>query len=117
MSLPDIDLGFVCDARRACTSTAIYIVSIHLVHNCKTIIRPGFVAVEGSTDSRLTVTGDTVWLMCPDDMRAAAYRIGVMVGEMYAGIPDDADENTVPHCDTCGRAIHDIDDVMTVGDI
>ena len=101
--ISEIQLGVVCDARRQCTRTARHIVSIHNVHDCH---------AEG-----LTPTGDTVSLMCLVDMCSAAWRIGVMVGEMYAGIPDEADEDEVPVCDTCGREIRDVQDVMTVEDL
>lgn len=100
--LREADLDLMCDARRLCQRKALYIVRIHNVHDC-------------AGDQGLTPAGDTVWLMCESDLAGTTWRLGVMVGEMYADIPDDdTDETTVPECATCGRSITDVDDVMTV---
>lgn len=105
--LRETDLDLVCDARRLCKRKARFIVRIHNVNDCKTVFPNG--------DKGLTPAGDTVWLMCESDVAGTTWRLGVMVGEMYADIPDDdTDETTVPRCSTCGRSITDVDDVMTV---
>lgn len=83
--IDEISMDLRCDARRACHRKAVFIVRIHNINNCRV------------TD--LTPGGDTVWLMCDADKAALTLRLDAMVGET---------------CATCGRAINQVDDVMTV---
>jgi len=107
-----------CDARKACNRKAEFIVSIHIINDCKSWLEnvPGAIRIVNGKG--LTPWGDTVWLMCPADRDFVTRRLGVIVGEMYSDIPDDdVDEHTVPTCATCGRRIVGVDDVMTVEDL
>ena len=90
--------GVRCNAYRACRNPARFIVVIHHLNCC----------VEKTGDT----VYDTVWLMCGACRKTTSDRIGKVVGEMFADIPDDQPETVVPYCNTCGRMVRDVDDVM-----
>lgn len=97
----EADMGLVCDGYHShtCTAQAVYIVRIHLIDHCN---RP-----------KLAAGGDRVFLMCKACMEAIAWRLGEIVGEMYALLPDSGAE-TICTCATCGRRVLEMDDVMCV---
>jgi DNA-directed RNA polymerase subunit RPC12/RpoP len=90
----ETDLGIPCDGYRRCTQQAIYIVHIHDLDDC--------------------ANGDNIFLMCQACTAASAWRIGEIIGEMYAQIPDDIESDAEIMCATCGRRILETHDIFSV---
>lgn len=95
------DLGITCDGYRRCTRQAVFIVHIHSIDNCK-------------NHGQLDANGDTIFLMCPACTAAASWRIGEMIGELYAEIPDHVEGDAERACLTCGRRILETHDIFSV---
>jgi hypothetical protein len=56
---------------------------------------------------------DGIYSLCPACTKATAYRVGQLIGEMYADLPDTSTELTLA-CRTCGRRIMELHDVFMV---
>jgi hypothetical protein len=89
----ETDLGVICDRRR-CTRQAVFIVRIHQIDHCVT-------------------ESDKFYLLCKACTDTASWRMGELIGTMYAQLPDST-ETVECLCDTCGKRIMEVDDVVTV---
>jgi hypothetical protein len=87
-----------------CHQRASLIVHVHQIDRCS------------RSPETADVHGDYVFMACSDCADRMAWRIGVIVGEMYAELPD-VEEELIVNCKTCGRLVRDMDDVMKVEDL
>jgi DNA-directed RNA polymerase subunit RPC12/RpoP len=95
----ETDIGIPCYGYRRCTRQATYIVHIHAINDCR-------------TDTN--VNGDVIFFMCPACTAACAWRMGQIIGEMYAQIPDEIEADAEIACRTCGRRILEVHDIFSV---
>lgn len=86
----------MCEGHRSCTIHPVYQVSVHRIDLCN---RP-----PGT---------DATYRLCSACTRAAAYRLGEMIGGAYEAMPE-SQAGEVLRCKCCQLLIHDLSDVFAV---
>ena len=90
------NLAVPCEYTKICTTRATLLVHIHQIDRC---------------NGRNLNHGDYLYTSCEACADIMAWRMGVIVGEMYGALPD-SDHELVVNCKTCGRVILEMEDVM-----
>jgi DNA-directed RNA polymerase subunit RPC12/RpoP len=94
------EFSIPCWGYRRCKRKAVYIVRFHSLHNCKD--RP-----------ECDAGGNVIFFMCSACTAATAWQVGKIIGEMYADMPDDAEDGAEIACGSCGHRIMEVNDIFT----